>query len=70
MLWLLVAILRVDPRRWRQARSPRPLQELGSKLVEPGTAHPGMRGCSGGVKRTRAEVVEDAPDEADGLAVN
>ena len=47
-----------------------PLQEVGSKLVEPGTAHPEMRGWSGRVKRTCVEVVEDAPDESEGLAVN
>ena len=47
-----------------------PLQEVGSELVEPGTANPEMRGCSGRVKRTCVEVVEDAPDESDGLAVN
>jgi hypothetical protein len=47
-----------------------PVQEVGSKLVEPGTAHPEMDGCSGGVECACVEVVEDATDVSEGLAVD
>lgn len=45
-------------------------QEVTSKLVEPGTAHPEMSGCSGGVDCTRVEVMEDATDKSGRLAVD
>ena len=47
-----------------------PLEEVALKLVKPGTAHPKMGGCRGGVERTRVEVVEDVADESGWLAVD
>jgi len=47
-----------------------PLKEVGSKLVESGTTHPEMGGCGSSVEHPRVEVVEDAADESDWLAVD
>jgi len=47
-----------------------PLEEVGSKLVESGTAHPEMGGCGGGVECSRVKVIEDAANESAGLAVD
>ena len=44
-------------------------EQSSPQLVEPGAAHPQMRGGSGGVERPRVEVVEDAADKSDGMAV-
>jgi hypothetical protein len=46
------------------------VEEVGSKLVESGTTHPKMGGCGRSVERPRVEVVEDAADESDWLAVD
>ena len=43
-------------------------EQSSPQLVEPGAAHPQMRGGSGGVVRPRVAVVEYAADQSDGMA--
>jgi len=45
-------------------------EQSSPQFVEPGAAHPQMRGGSGGVERARVEVDEDAADKFEGMAVN
>ena len=45
-------------------------EQSSAQLVEPGAAHPQMRGGRGGVERTCIEVGEDAADKFDGVAVD
>ena len=45
-------------------------EQSSPQLVKPGAAHLQMRSGGGGVERARVEVVEDAADKAEGMAVD
>ena len=45
------------------------VQQSRPQLVEPGAADPQMRGGSGGIERARVEVVENAADKFEWMAV-